>query len=64
MIIYEVRFYRRSMEGWEFASNLLFELKPRAIKTLKLKGYKLIFDEENLYSDGSTRATLLERELE
>ena len=64
MIIHEITFYRRTMNGWEFRENLLFLSRLEALKILFIQGFKLMQDEENLYSNNSARATLIEREVE
>jgi len=52
------------MNGWEFRENLLFLSRLEALKILFIQGFKLMQDEENLYSNNSARATLIEREVE
>lgn len=64
MTVFEIMFYRRTVDSWEFTYNKLFQSLNRAAKYLRLSGFKLMEDSENLYQCKDRRAVLVEKEVE
>lgn len=62
MIVHEIDFYRRIINGWELSEIKLFSSIEKAKKYLNFYGYNLI--EENLYQGSKFRAILIEKEVE
>ncbi len=64
MTIYIIEFWRKGMSGSDFCSCKPFQDEFRARKYLRLNGYNLMHDEENVYFKSDMRAIVTERIVE
>lgn len=64
MNIILVEYWRRTLDGYEYSSNRLFEKKNKAYMTLIMSGYKPIDKEELTFKKGDMKANITEREVE